>query len=150
MPSINRILIPTDFSECSKPAMALGCSLATDLGAEVHLLNVVPDPAVFTVDPTALPADAIHDMLLARVEEAEATLEKLPESGWSNGKPVTRATRQGIARDQIVTYAKENDIDLIVVGTHGRTGFRRLMLGSIAEGVLRLAECPVLTVRSSE
>ncbi len=129
--------------------MDLGCSLATDLGAEVHLLNVVPDPAVFTVDPTALPPEAMHDMVIERVAEAEAALEKLPESGWSNGKPVRRATRQGVAKDEIVAYAKENDIDLIVVGTHGRSGFRRLMLGSIAEGVLRLAECPVLTVRST-
>ena len=150
MNPFKRILFATDFSDCSQPARRVAESLAVKLSAELHLLHVIADPAVYVLDPTALPAEAIHEMLAQREAESIAALNRLPEEGADEIQATVRATRQGAARDEIVHYAEENNIDLIVIGTHGRTGLGRLVLGSVAEGVVRLAKCPVLTVRANE
>ena len=80
-------------------------------------------------------------------ERAEKAIAELPDAAWCTGKTVVREVRYGYAYREIVRHAKEQNVDLIVVGTHGRTGLTHLFLGSVAEKVVRNAPCPVLTVR---
>jgi len=119
------VLFATDFSQPSRLAGKIAAELARHFGARLHVLHVVPP----VTDPTpAAPA------LRAAVAELEA------------GLAVVTASATGRAASEIVKYARRNAIDLIVLGTHGRTGFSRALLGSVAEGVTRRAGCPVLTV----
>jgi len=78
------------------------------------------------------------------------SLRKVLDPEWGEGKRVTIATRQGSPFLQIITYVKEHDIDMIVMGTHGRSGLPHVLIGSVAERVVRKAPCPVLTIRPSE
>ncbi len=128
---IRTILHPTDFSECSGHAFQLACSLARDHGARVIVLHVIPVPLV-------------QEKRLYR-EEVERELNRLvaPDSKV----PVAHQLEEGDAITQILRVAQETSCDLIVIGTHGRTGLGRLVMGSVAEQVLRKASCPVLTVR---
>jgi nucleotide-binding universal stress UspA family protein len=80
---------------------------------------------------------------------AERSLAQAIDPQWAKGKTIVRSTEWGTPFVEIVRYAKEHDIDLIVLGTHGRTGLKHVLLGSVAENVVRKASCPVLTVRPS-
>ena len=144
MINLKRILVPTDFSECSDAALRYGLELARKFGASLYLLHVIQDPAT---QPWA--AEGFVVPLLDAVEQwqkdAQARLEKsIPEDDRAKAifacviaSPFT----------EILRYAAANDIDLIVMGTHGRGGVSHVFLGSIAEKVVRRAPCPVLTVR---
>lgn len=143
---IQRVLLPTDFSEHSKAAEKAACDLADRYGAELHVLHVLQD-FLLTVPQTAaallVPPQSLEDEVTA----AEAEIQRIPPSVWAAGKQVMRAVRIGSVYDSIVQYAAENAIDLIVVGTHGRTGLRHVLLGSVAERVVQHAPCSVLAVR---
>ena len=147
MIQLKKILVPTDFSDFSKPALDYGCALVARFESELHLVHAVQDPAVYAPEPSMLAAESVAQ----HAEELEAfatqELAKLPGDDWDNGKPIVRATRHGSPFFEILQYAKDNDIDLIVIGTHGRTGLKHVLLGSVAERVVRKAACPVLTVR---
>jgi nucleotide-binding universal stress UspA family protein len=123
--SYRNILFATDFSQPSRFAGRTAADLARRFGARLHVLHVVP--------PVTDPAPAAP-ALRAAVAELEA------------GPSVVTASATGRAASEIVKYARRNAIDLIVLGTHGRTGFSRAVLGSVAEAVTRLAGCTVLTV----
>jgi nucleotide-binding universal stress UspA family protein len=119
------ILFPTDFSPASEAAGRIARGMALEAGARLHVLHVVPpvtDPSVFREQ-------------LAGVGH-----------GLAEGLRVETALRTGLAGRTIVHYAREKGIGLIVLGTHGRTGWSHAILGSVAETVVRLAPCPVLTV----
>ena len=146
MIKLKRILIPTDFSDFSKPAFSYGCMLAEQFKSELHLLHVVASPVMYGTDPIMLPAEALADHMTELKSHAEAKLKELPDAR-NNELSVVREVRQGAAYVEIVRYARANDIDLIVIGTHGRTGLSHVFLGSVAERVVRKAACPVLTVR---
>jgi nucleotide-binding universal stress UspA family protein len=122
---LNEILFPTDFSPASEAAGRVAREMALQAGARLHVLHVVPP----VTDPS-LPAEQ-----LARVAR-----------GLGDGLLVESALASGRAARHIVDYAREKRIDLIVVGTHGRTGITHAILGSVAEAVVRLAPCLVLTV----
>ena len=122
---LSEILFPTDFSPASEAAGRVAREMALQAGARLHVLHVVPP----VTDPS-LPAEQ-----LARVAR-----------GLGDGLPVESALASGRAARHIVDYAREKQIDLIVVGTHGRTGISHAILGSVAEAVVRLAPCLVLTV----
>jgi universal stress protein A len=122
---MRRILFPTDFSEASEAACLVAVEMARDVGATLHVVHVVPP----VTDPS-LPAEQLGR--LAR------DIGKEPH--------VTTALLNGRAAREIIRYARENQIDLIVVGTHGRTGISRAILGSVAESVVRLAPCLVVSV----
>lgn len=122
---IRQILFPTDFSDASRPAGAAAADFARQFGARLHVLHVVPP----VTDPTTAPA-----ALRAVVDDL------------GHGLPVVTAIASGLPARQIAAYARKNAIDLIVVGTHGRTGVSRALLGSVAEAVVRHAPCRVLTV----
>lgn len=152
MISIKRILLPTDFSDSAQQARDYACLLAEELQAELHLLHVLSDPlqsapsfGMGLVSPELLRRSPEED----RKQEADA-LEKLREclsDEWRTGKQVQFVTRWGNAYVETVRYAREHDVDLIVMGTHGRAGLRHVLLGSVAENIVRHAPCPVLTVR---
>jgi nucleotide-binding universal stress UspA family protein len=146
---LKRILAPTDFSANSRIAVDYACALAAQNDSELHLLHVLQDIMVLAPpDPTGvygLPAN-YEDRIRAA---AEAALTALPDQIWPGRHRVVRALRQGSAFAEIVRYARENEIDLIVIGTHGRTGLAHVLLGSVAEKVVRKADCPVLTVRTT-
>jgi len=146
---LERVLVPIDFSKFSKHALRYGCAFADEFHAELHLLHVLQDLIHVVPDVgTGLPAP---DVYFREVHEnAEKALAELPGDLWSGGKEVVRALRTGTPFLEIVRYAKEEQIDLIVLGTHGRSALVHLLLGSVAEKVVRKAPCPVLTVRHPE
>lgn len=149
MISLKRILLPTDFSDSSKDTMSYACAFAEQFGSELHVLHVLQDLVTMVPEPgLAFPPPG--DYMQELKESAEKALAEIPDAEWCQGKTVVRETRQGPPFLEIVRYAKENDIDLIVMGTHGRSGLAHVLLGSVAEKVVRKAPCPVLTVRPPE
>lgn len=149
MIQLQRILVPTDFSDYAAVPLKYGCALAEVFHAELHLLHVLQDLVAMVPEPGLAylpPGDLIREMQ----ESADQALAKLPDPAWAKETKVVRATRQGPPFLEIVRYAKENDIDLIVLGTHGRTGLAHVLMGSVAEKVVRKAPCPVLTVRPGD
>jgi universal stress protein A len=147
MIKLDRILVPTDFSDFSRPAMQYGCAMAARFGAELHLLHVVPDPAMLVPEAAAFSVETMQAQSESLVRSALETLQKLPPDNWENEKPVVREVRVGAAFMEIIDYARDNEIDLIVIGTHGRSGLMHVLMGSVAERIVRKAPCPVLTVK---
>ncbi len=154
MISLHRILLPTDFSDAAACAVPYACELATQFGAELHVLFVVRDPASEVPDfgmGLAFPGYLEHlPERSQKLEEAavEHLTTVLPD-GW-DGSRVVLATRKGSPFQRIIEYAREHQTDLIVMGTHGRGMLSHTLLGSVAERVVRKAPCPVLTVRPDE
>ena len=147
MIKLDRILVPTDFSAFSSPALTYGCAIAARFDAELHLLHVVPDPAMLVPEAAAFSVESMQAQTEILTAEADRQLAKLPPDGWSDGKPVVREIRVGAAFMEIIEYAREADIDLIVIGTHGRSGLMHVLMGSVAERIVRKSPCPVLTVK---
>lgn len=149
MIKLESILVPTDFSEYSLHALRYGCALAEKFGAQVHLLNVVED--YYPLVPEAGMMLGERDQYLSGLRTgAERELAKLPDPAWCPAGKVTRAVQVGTAFLEIVRYAKEQQIDLVVVGSHGRSGLAHVLMGSVAEKVVRKAPCAVLTVRPGQ
>lgn len=147
MIELKRILVPTDFSDHSQGSMNYGCSLAEKFGAELHVLHVLQDLVAMVPEPgLAFPPPG--DYMQELEESATRSLEELPGDAGSGLENIVRKVRQGPPFLEIIRYAQENEIDLIVLGTHGRSGLAHMLLGSVAERVVRKAPCPVLTVRS--
>lgn len=147
MIKLNRILVPTDFSEFSQPAMNYGCAIAARFESELHLIHIVPDPAMLIPEAGAFSVDAIESQSGELARRATTQLNDMPGSGWENGRPIQREVRIGTIHLEIIDYAKSNDIDLIVIGTHGRSGLMHILMGSVAERIVRHSACPVLTVK---
>jgi len=146
MIELHRVLLATDFSDCSRAAQAYACNLVEQFGGELHVLHVLPDPVLMMPEP-GTPASLPQNYLVDLKESAEKLLNGLIPAEWAAQHPVHRATRLGSAGGEIVRYAAEHQIDLIVLGTHGRGAIALLLLGSVAERVVRQAHCPVLTIR---
>jgi nucleotide-binding universal stress UspA family protein len=136
---IRTILHPTDFSEQSQCALRLAGALARDHGARLVLLHVAAAPVAFYTEGVFVPAPSDpHD-------EERRQLEQLEVPGAA---PAERRLAEGNPPSEILRVAEETGADLIVMGTHGRTGLARLLMGSVAEQVVRRAPCPVLTVKT--
>jgi universal stress protein A len=149
MINLNRILLPTDFSSYAKTASNYACALAEQFGSELHLLHVVQDLVAMVPEPgLAFPPPG--DYMGKLQESAERALDQLLDQDWAKEKDIVKSTRQPPLFLEIIRYAKENEINLIVMGTHGRSGLAHTLLGSVAEKVVRKAPCPVLTVRTDE
>jgi universal stress protein A len=142
--SMKRILFPTDFSEPAKEAQQYAMALAERFGAELHLLHVIP--MVIPYPDAASPFVLPQEELQLQIESADKRLIDELDPAWSMQHPVVHSAVVGLAVDEILNYVKEREIDLIVVGTHGHTGLTRLLIGSVAEKLVRVANCPVLTV----
>jgi nucleotide-binding universal stress UspA family protein len=146
MITIRKVLFATDFSDCAKAAQNYALALADQFHAELHVLHVMPDVALMMPDPStavSLPANYLVDLKT----EAERSLNTLFPDGANAGFVVVRSVRMGNPFVEIVRYAEESGVDLIVVGTHGRGALMHLLMGSVAEKVVRKATCPVLSVR---
>jgi nucleotide-binding universal stress UspA family protein len=140
MLTIRTLLHPTDFSDYSDNALQLACALARDHGARLVLLHVATTSMV-TYSEGALPLDADR---IAAEEREQLNKLRVPDPGLR----VERRFAEGDAALEILRVAKEIGADLIVMGTHGRTGLERLLMGSVAEQVVRDSPCPVLTVKA--
>jgi nucleotide-binding universal stress UspA family protein len=139
--TIKRILFATDFSECSLKAMPFATGLARKFGSSLYLCHVV------TPTPLALGApEAAPYLYEAEIETASEALRDILESKAISGVDAKTMMPAGPLSDQLEAVIRENKIDLLVTGTHGRTGFKRLVMGSSAEEICRIATCPVLTV----
>lgn len=132
-----RILHPTDFSQHASYALELAAGLAQQAGAELYILHVLPTPLAVYGDAMIEPASVV---------DKEAIVKQLHGLKPKASNVTTHyLTAEGDPAPTIVAAAKERGCDLIVVGSHGRRGLRRLLLGSVAEHVLRDSPCPVLT-----
>jgi universal stress protein A len=142
---IRRILAPTDFSELSMQGLKSALEWAEAFGAKLLLLYVVEPPPypVEGIVPSHLGATMLDDL------ERQATndLAQMLSETQASKMDVARRVVVGIPYRKIVDVAEEEKIDLIVMTTHGRTGLSHLMMGSVAEKIVRTAPCPVLTIR---
>jgi nucleotide-binding universal stress UspA family protein len=140
---IKTILHPTDFSECSQDAFRLACSLARDHGARLVVLHVTSMPDLAYKGYGAPGSSLLAEEYLTRVRQ---DLEKLhaPDPQL----PFERRLEEGEPVSEILQIAAETHAGLIVMGTHGQTGLRHLLMGSVAEQVVRKAPCPVLTLKT--
>lgn len=144
-PVFKKILCTTDFSEGSYLVLDVACRLASQEGAELLLMYSVPFPAP---NPKGFKTEA--EARQQAIADARAELEKIIREQFSSCSNARAVVGSGNAAHQIVSVARKEDIDVVVISTQGKTGWRRLLLGSVAEEVLRTAPCPVLTVRQSE
>ncbi|MCS7229953.1 MAG: universal stress protein [Candidatus Kryptonium sp.] len=141
---IKKILLPTDLSPASISAFKYAKSLAEKYGASIYVLYILEN----------IPILAIHglDLTLERVEKnmeenAKQQLEKIVKENLKTKSKVQIFIRKGVVDDEILKFADEKKVDLIVMGTHGRTGIEYTLLGSITEKIVRKAKCPVLTIK---
>lgn len=149
MAAIQKVLCPTDLSDECRAAFELACEWATQFGAELHLLHVVAEltnPYPY-LGPPFNEAMAWETMIR---QKAHAALDAWPLPDRFKSMKVVRELRSGSAIANILQYVEEKKIDLIVMGTHGRHGISHLLLGSVAENIVRRATCSVLTVRPLE
>jgi nucleotide-binding universal stress UspA family protein len=139
------ILVPTDFSETAERALDYAVALAAKVGARIHVLNVIGIPS-FGVPELGLAVTTT--MIDSLVRDNQAALDRLAEQRRGQTTFGEVMLRTGDPRDLILQAAEEVHADLIVMGTHGRRGVSRALLGSVAEMIVRTAPCPVLTVRA--
>jgi nucleotide-binding universal stress UspA family protein len=144
---IRSILVPTDFSECGNYALSWAASLARTFHASIICVHVI-EPIVPTVGYSGMSEPLpIADISEQLEDSAERELPKLAECEECAGLDVEELIVHGEAASEIVQVAKERNVDLIVVSSHGRTGLGRILFGSTAEAVVRHAPCPVLVVK---
>lgn len=142
-----KILHPTDFSECAKQAEAAAVDLVGKLDGELVLfLALVETPLYGEGLISSQQVQAVYD---AQRKWAEETLETRAGDLRQRGIKASWRLQAGVPFEEIVKAAREERADMIVMGTHGRSGLDRVLLGSVAERVIRLAPCPVLTVRQA-
>jgi nucleotide-binding universal stress UspA family protein len=144
-----KLLVPTDFSEDSEQAARYAVELAKRFQAEIHCIHVVDIPAdlLSTSDYYMTgPSEAFLDQIR---EESKKNLEAFAEKNLE-GARLRTAFLEGSPFVEIIRYARNQEIDLVVIATHGRTGLKHVLFGSVAEKVVRKAPCPVLVVKREE
>ena len=145
MMEIRHILAPTDFSEFSKKAIDYAFALARQFGAKLSLLHVIEVPA-FPIEgfvPTGPGTKLLEDL----EHHARLDLARLLPQAEEEKVDITRLVMMGNPYRKIVETAEAEEVDFIVMATHGRTGLSHMLIGSVAERVVRTAPCPVLTLR---
>ena len=146
MINIKNILCPVDHSDCSKEALKYAVSFAIKDNSKLYLLHVI-DIRTFDESINAMTPQIPDDETLAQLKTK--LLDCIPEE-MRDDMNVEALVVQGIPFVEIISTAKKNDVDMIVLGSHGRTGIAHMMMGSVSEKVVRKAPCPVLTVRKSD
>ncbi len=149
MIKIANVLVATDFSDASAAALTYGREFARTFGARLHVFHAVESPVMW-VGPEAAAIDMVklQSDIEAGAEQQMNTFVTDEDRTQLGAGTIVRAGKSPAF--EISRYAKENNIDIIVMGTHGRGRMAQLLLGSVAERVVRIAPCPVLTVRTSE
>jgi nucleotide-binding universal stress UspA family protein len=146
MKRIRRILHPTDFSSASRPALERALGLARDSRAELIILHVMA-PVIPVVGEGYIPPQTYEAIDTAARKSAQTKLDALVARARKAGVRARGLVVEGTPHDRIVRAAKAQRVDLIVMGTHGRSGLARLFIGSVASRVVSAAACPVMTVR---
>ena len=141
----DRIIVPTDFSTCSEEAWRLARDVAAMSRGELILTHVLAEAPLHREGLSN--TGTVRQVYEAARKWAEAALEDWVTKARGEGVSARPALRTGVPYAEIVTTATDERADLIVIGTHGRGSFERALLGSVADRVVRLAPCPVLTVR---
>ncbi len=142
---IKKILLPTDLSPASISAFKYAKSLAEKYGASIYVLHVLENiPPVLAIHALDLTIERVEKNM---EENAKVQLEKIVKENLKGKNKVKIFIRKGLVDEEIIKFADEKKIDIIVMGTHGRTGIEYTLLGSIAEKIVRKAKCPVLTVK---
>ena len=140
------LLVATDFSEPSSAALTYAVELAKGIGAKVHLVHADELPVIGFPDGTLTISAEMASRIISAAEKALADLVRTHADA---GVELTTSLEQADPRDGILAAAKRLEADMIVVGTHGRRGIARALIGSVAENVVRRAEIPVLTVHAA-
>ena len=142
--SAQHFLVPVDFSPCSDEALAYAITLATQLQARLTLLHVLPELALGVVEapPSALPALVryLHDLEAKMQQELDAHLTQVQEAGLQGDTVLVH----GVPSQGILDTARDQHVDLIIMGTHGRTRAHQMLIGSVAQQVVPRASCPIL------
>ena len=145
-----RIIAATDFSPASAPAVSQAVRLARAEGAELILVHVYEPPGAASFGSYIASPGLYDEIEQALRSGAEKSLAPLVEAARKQGVRATSRVLRGIPHSGITEAAAENHADLIVIGTHGRSGFFRFFLGSVAQKVIAAAPCPVITVRPAQ
>lgn len=141
---MKRILVPVDFSAMTDAVTGMGAALAQALGAELFLLHVAqPEPEFITYEPG--PA-SVRQAVAREISEEHRKLHALDKQLEAKGLRVTSLVIQGYTVEKILQEIERLRIDLVIMGSHGHGALFHLLLGSVSEGVLRKAKCPVLIV----
>lgn len=148
MVAIARILVPTDFSEPAAAALKYALALTTEFGSTLHLMHVVPEPYVYPWG-TEVSTMPLVDLLTQSEAQAGERLKTLVDNTGGLKGRVRTATAIGTPVDRILQYIADERIDLVVMGTHGRGAVGHLLLGSVAERMVRRSPVPVLTVKGT-
>jgi nucleotide-binding universal stress UspA family protein len=148
--AITRILVPVDFSAHSEKAVRYAMTLATRFGARVSLLHVVEDPFVTGAWQAEAFVPNIPELLDDLMKAAQAHIAEVKTRAAASGVVPAATVVKGQPAQAIVEEATAGGFDLIVMGTHGRTGLSHAFVGSIAERVMQRAPCAVLTVRETD
>jgi nucleotide-binding universal stress UspA family protein len=144
---LKKVLVPVDFSPCSRKALRYALAFARQFQARLTLLHVLP--ANYFIGSEFGPIDfPLPETELRQGAERELAAVAAREVGAAT--PVETVVRQGQPVQEIVRFAGEAEIDLVILSTHGRTGLKHVLMGSVAENVVRYAPCPVLVVREFE
>jgi nucleotide-binding universal stress UspA family protein len=141
MNATRKVLVPTDLSEASDAALLYGLNLAKAFGAELHVVHVMENQFLRAT---------MGSTTAVEISMANRVAERLSSEDRTTVHAVCAVRISDDPYDEIIRYAENKDIDLIVMATHGRRGVDRLLMGSVTEKVVRTARCPVLTVRHPE
>jgi universal stress protein A len=141
-----RIVVPTDFSDCAEEAWGLAQRLAAVSGGELVLVHVLVETPLFNEGPFTM--DRAGNVFEAARKWGQESLDAWMGQAHAKGLKARVALRTGVPYREIVDLVTDERADLVVIGTHGRGGIDRALLGSVADRVVRLAPCPVLTVRA--
>lgn len=148
MKKIRRIMHPTDFSGASSAAFRRAVDMAKTNTAELLLVHVITSVVPIMTDGYVSPR-VYEDLEAAARADGQKQLDKLVRKARQAGARVKGLLLEGVPHERIAQAARSKKADMVVMGTHGRTGFAKLVLGSVASRVLTVAPCPVLTVRGT-
>jgi nucleotide-binding universal stress UspA family protein len=144
-PGFYRIVVPVDFSPASQEAWALGLRVAALSDAELVLLHVVPETPLYSEGPFSI--SSVEEVYAKQCRWAEAELGRWATHARNDGRRARVVVRRGVPHAEIISVATDERADLVVMATQGRGGLERALLGSVADRVIRLAPCPVLSSR---
>jgi universal stress protein A len=147
--NMKKILAPIDFSELSMEAMRGAIKLANDFSAEVYLVHIIAPHNTFIPLPLATNAEQSRELAreAAMLQQAEEELKRIKKDEFGDSKKVSTFVAVGQPVEKLVEYARQQEIDLILLATHGRTGAEHFVIGSVTEKLVRYAPCSVLVFR---